>query len=238
MNIISKKTSLYITFITLFFSHLGAKEPELLINTEFNCISMDSSIRSDKLYYIQDEKPESIRVNNLFRSPVYKYKGVKTISFYRQGPNGTHELAATAAINPRLKKTCLLFVSVASNTGAKKYKIIVFDDNTNDYPAGSYRFYNLTPEPIAVKFGDTTFKISPKKTKTHIRKTTDALTIPIRIVMMEGDKLKPLYSNEWPQKKMNRSLVFIRKSGAKESGKIKVKVFADIVLPPKAPGAK
>tara|TARA_B110000305_G_C19327228_1_gene582086 strand:+ start:441 stop:929 length:489 start_codon:yes stop_codon:yes gene_type:complete len=154
MKTINKTLSSLIILSSLLLQSANGQAGHHQVNIEFTCISLDASIRKEKLYYLKNNRPINIRVNNLFHSPVYKYSGLNTLSFYTKGENGKHLLKGKANIDQNLKNACVFFYQESSENNSPKYKTIAFENSAEKYPAGSYRFYNLTKETVAIKIGE------------------------------------------------------------------------------------
>jgi hypothetical protein len=95
-------------------------------------------------------RPETISAPAFARSRVVKYSGPATLVFKLGGATAPGAEPATASVYlPAGSKRVTL---LASKIAGKRYAIMAFPDDADDYPANHARILNLTSETLALNY--------------------------------------------------------------------------------------
>ncbi|WOO41545.1 hypothetical protein [Rubellicoccus peritrichatus] len=192
---------------------LFAQSEEGIVNVSFRALSWDNTI--PKVEYFDGTEVASFLVPNGSRSVVQHYTGPATITFYdtlRFGPDNApiYPPVAFASIPPDIQSPLFLFIKNADGDDYP-YKVLVVDESAQNFPNGSYRFFNLTQYNLACLFGKNKFQLKPGSQETLSTEEAEKKYVEIKLARnderTEGWRLA--YASKWGIRKNRRALVFL-----------------------------
>ena len=222
-----KKITLYL-LLSVLYQPAYAVDKALDVTIDFKCLGWAASSRNAKLYYVTDNEPQLLKMNELFRSDKYDYTGGRNLSFYEKSADGKLKKISNVRINGKAKDWLFIFIK----EGSDQYKVLGLEDGSKSYPGGSFRFYNISTRDMGLKLGDDVSVIKVKSMHRSVPKYTKHKMIPVELaeIVASSGKARFVYSNSWIQRKNIRRLTFIRDSMKTESGVVQLKVIEDYVI--------
>ena len=136
--------------------------------SEFTCASLDDPPPRG-LFYRQGSEHLPLELSAGQRSQAYPTKGVPVLElFIRKGdPHvepGDYEKAGTAPL-PEGAKRVLFLIESKEDANDLPLQLHVMDDSLEAFPAGSFRFINLTPDLLRIELGETACELPPGAVK-------------------------------------------------------------------------
>jgi hypothetical protein len=114
-------------------------------------------------------------------------------------------------------RVILLFISQSNS----RYRIFPIDVNTENFSPGSYRFINLSQEPVAIQLGETVAEVAPQTDKTLMPEIGSSERFTAKIAYNDGDKWDLFFASEWTHRSNRRVLVMFFKD---DDGKMQTRV--------------
>ncbi len=127
------------------------------IHASLGAISLDDEIKGLKLMSAQ----ELMHVKTIYpyvRNGVFSYSGSKKLFFLREVPATDPDQApsripvAEVELDGKHARYLLFFSKKSGDREA--YSVFSLPDTKADFPAGTYRFLNLAPYPVAIRIGE------------------------------------------------------------------------------------
>ena len=166
------------------------------------------------LFYDFNGKPMPVKAVSYARSPFYQADATDKVVFYRQikGPDGrkVRQVVAEAAVDG--KSSMLLMLFIKEPKGA--IRVSVSDDETSQFPAGSYRFVNVSSHHLMIAAGSARASIAPGESKvltSEVDKATHGVNI--RLATAAGEASKMVYADVWLWSADARTLVYASDTG-------------------------
>ena len=214
----------FFPFLFALLSLSGQTTPNPL-QTEFRAVSWQRPI-SEPLYVRSNGSMVPLQIHNMMRSQPVEYKGDNPIEFFRKskGPDGSpvYTPVASVQMDPTLASPLLFFVE---NDG--KYQVMTLEDSFEDYPVGSYRFYNFTDNDLLARLGDEKINLKPKNTVYLKEPFRSDQRYPVAFVVREPDGIHPLYTNMWSHSQNYRYLVLVSRSDSNDLSPIQFHILSD-----------
>lgn len=182
------------------------------VSAKFRTLSWAGAI--EDLYYDRDNKSVQIVAYDYARSPFYHTSAGQKLTFYRfkTAPDGTQvkESAAQVTLTPENRHVLLLFVRGPDGT----LRVLTAPDDTSSFPAGSYRFVNMSKTPMSVALGSkpTPRQLAPGQSLVLPGQPERTGGVPVRVAAL-GEINQLFYSSKWLWNGDHRTLVFIAPTG-------------------------
>lgn len=141
--------------LLLNLSLLFSDEP--VIQVSLGAISLDDEIEGLKV--ISSHKVMGVKtIYPHTRNGVFSYVGPKKFTFFREAPATDPEQEpiripiAEVELDDKHARYLLFFSKKSGDREA--YSVFSLPDTKANFPAGTYRFLNLAPYPVAIRIGD------------------------------------------------------------------------------------
>lgn len=191
---------------------LRAQDTQELISADFTCLAWNADVRKETIYYTGSGGEQQIETFVRTRSPEYRYTGPPVVTFYAKevGPDGL-EIRRPVA-RTRLQDTggpyLLLFVP---QPGAPlPFRIVAIADDVDDFPAGAYRVFNLTGEPIIAKINEELERLDHGQQATF-HGDEGRKNIEFALGVKRDGSWKGSYQSAWNFHPQLRHIVFVTK---------------------------
>lgn len=191
---------------------LVSASPEVI---EFSCVTWDYR-SSPELFYRQGNKYLPIQLSPGQRSQAYFLEGARALELFMQkespADGGTpasadhYELAGLAPLLEGTKRM-LFLIEAKKDSNGLPLQLRGMDDSVESFPAGSFRFINLTPNSLNIEFGEATHELPEGEAK--VMAPDLAATggfVPVIIKDAEGRKI---LENRFFAQRTGRELVVI-----------------------------
>jgi hypothetical protein len=156
-------------------STLEAKEkksasPETI---EFSCVAWDN-LPCPELFYRQGNKYLPIKLSPGQRSQSYQLQDAHALELFIQkekaaggGKPASSDKYELGGLAPLLEgaKSMLFLIEVRKASNGLPLQLRGMDDSLETFPAGSFRFLNLTPDLLRIEFGGATHELPPGEMK-------------------------------------------------------------------------
>lgn len=153
----------YIILLCTTCSYTTAKAP---IQTVISALSLDGDIPDIGL--MSNGKIESFNIYTKTRSRQVKYSGPRHLKLFQKleelNASGSPILKPMGEVTLHGEHTQYLLLFSKILHANKKYSIIAIPDSNSEFKAGTYRFINLAPYPIALMIGDTKHLLAQSNT--------------------------------------------------------------------------
>lgn len=218
---------LCVSTLFLVVAELSAQTPKAVKSVHITCVSW-GKLSFDELYYREGQDYHALELIPNRRSKVYNIKGMSGLELYVKGLNEAgdvaYRLVGQSSWLPDSRR--MLFFLVDSNAGTS-LQIMRIDDSLQAFPAGAFRFFNMSGLSLNVGFG-TSVKALPAKSTQIVKPEIEyqGSFIPFLIVDNEGNKL---YESRLIGYSNARKMVFIMPP-AEGSKRVSVK-FISQTLP-------
>lgn len=189
-------------------------ETEPTVNIRFRVVTWEANKPGAFTYY---NGPSAIEAKGLYpslRSGFYDYSGPATLVLYTQATPVSGNVTAQSQAKPLASVTIpqgirypLLLIAPNPDPGLP-YRVLVLADDPEQFPFGSYIFFNMTPDRMAASMGKTQFVIESGRQQLI---STDEKAYHIRL-----GRPKPsaagwdiVYDDFFPNWKSRRTVVFM-----------------------------
>lgn len=213
-----------------------AQEEEPRISITFSCFSWEEPI--DGFHFLMGNRSEAVSVPNRGRSSVYRYTGSPNLIFFteQETPEGIVRHPRAQVSLPLDAKGQYLFVFAQSpTTGGPSHQILALRDEPIDSLVHAIRVFNLTDDPLACKFVETTVTVPRKSVETASYSRPERGAVPAQIAVpdRETGEWRMGYSALWGYLEgMNYTVFVIPDNTA--SG-ISVRTFKEMPQAPQNP---
>ena len=112
---------------------------------------------------------------------------------------------------------------------SESYRIFAFDNDTDRFPAGGYRFFNTSSRPILCQFGAERFALGPDAQRIVTAKGDENGNFALKFFQEREGEMKRIYSSVWQAKDTRRTTVFLTPSDTRVQ-EISVSKFVEPVL--------
>jgi len=184
-----------------------ARDPEP-VSAQLRTLSWNSNIKD--LWYQSDAGPERMEAYERdFTMPV-EYIGPQVIRFYASEndlslpPEDRPDPVAVARLPANGGAVLLLFVP--KDDAEKGWNVAVIDDSRAGFPNGSYRFFNMTNQPIRVAL-DRQRESIPATSSAIMRLPSGDANRDIPVLIATGEMTA--YSSIWGHTDKRRTTVFV-----------------------------
>ncbi len=206
--------------------YCGAAESEKVVSFDFQCIGLSKDFRRVDVYLStgEDSPRQRVRLNDLSKSRVQRYRGAPLVLFYNQASGG--EPVARVQLNPSIKSPLFVFAQTASKPNMQ-YSVFPIENDWSVHGPNSYVLINLSSQVLYWKVGEQRFKLEARNQ--HVV-SVDGTEEKTPVVVLESDadgKVSRVYRAKWRNVATMRRLVFIRNTGPNELGSVRVQVVED-----------
>lgn len=195
---------------------LPAQEDAPEVSLAFNALAWEPTEPGIRFASL-GESSEAIRLSSEARSPEYHYRGPVELTFFRErtGPEGKilRDPVARTEIPSDLRRALFLFFPIDAPGGAERYRILTIDDSRAAFPAGSYRFYNLTDHRIAGQIGESQFVLPTQENRLVRPDAESGRNISLQLAVENPDGWQRKVSTAWFYRDTARSIVFLARDG-------------------------
>lgn len=215
---------------------LDAKEPVSASPGifEFSCVGWDH-LPSPELFYRQGNKYLPIQLSSGQRSQVYTLKDAHALELFIQkespadgGKPDSPDHYELAGLAPLLEgtKRMLFLIEAKEDSNGLGLQLRGMDDSLESFPAGSFRFINLTPNFLMIEFGGATHELPEGEAKV-VAPDLDATGgfVPVIIKDAEG---RNILENRFFAQRTGRELVVISPP-AEGRTEMSLKFLSDVI---------
>lgn len=177
------------------------------------------------------------------RSKVYPLKGAEVFELFsrKETVAGAGESSATPEYErvgtttlPVGATRMLFLIDAKKDANGLPLQLLAMDDSLETFPAGSYRFFNQTPELLRIDFGGATHDLPPSELKIVRPVLTEAGGfLPVVIKNEQG---RSLLENRFQAQRTGRELVIISPP-AEGRTELAIKFLSELI-PDSPPNAK
>lgn len=197
------------------FECLAQLGEEPLVSLSFKTMAWDRYPDAD-IYFRSDNKEQKIELLKMVRSRPYKYYGPATLVFYTKesGPEGQtiNSPVASATFKQHTKDPLILFIKNPNPEDKRRYINWLIDDNTDDFPYGSYQVFNLSKEQLRGRIDEEVFQLDRSGSHTIVQLSGDKRNVMAIIQVIWEGKWENASRSVWTYKPNQRNLVFILSS--------------------------
>ena len=166
------------------------------------------------VFYEAKGKPAPITAQSWGRSEFYQAEVADKVVFFEQvkGADGrmVHKVVAEASIEG--KGSMLLFLFMKLPNG--QLKVNVSDDDTAQFPAGSYRFVNASSFPLMVAVGSGRATIAPGDSSVLTSRPDETTHgVNVRLATAASEASQMIYADVWLWSADARTLVYASDTG-------------------------
>ncbi len=203
------------------------EEGKPTVNIQFRTVGWLESV-DGLLYDTKGASGVPFEVPADSRSVFFPYNGPTPIEFYRitrdVAGNATRTVVATAELKDGGPWPLLLFFKRPVKDEA--YIVRVIPEDLKSFPAGSYRFLNLSPNLLGASLADNAIKLNPLTDRViETKADSERRTIFCKIAAEISGAWKPVYGNNWAFNPMVRTLVIINTD--RRPGELRVQRLAE-----------
>ncbi|MCB1229849.1 MAG: hypothetical protein KDN19_06265 [Verrucomicrobiae bacterium] len=177
---------------------------------------------------------EKLSVYSRGFAPPVKYRGPQHLVFFRPidpalGFDKDREIVGQVDLPANAESVMLLF-KTTGNSEKEAYEIFAFDNDLRRFPAGGYRIFNTTREPVICWLAKNRFELAPKDHHIATADGDENGNVTLRIYRQEKGELTRIYSSVWQVKDTRRTTVFLTPSGTRVQ-EISVSKFVEPIVP-------
>lgn len=177
------------------------------------------------------------------RSKAYPLKGVEALELFirKKMPAGAEESNAaleyervgTAPLLPDVKRM-LFLIEAKNDANGLPLRVLGMDDSLQTFPAGSYRFFNQTPDLLRIEFGGATHDLPQGELRIVIPELPEAGGFLPAIIRNEQGNI--LLENRFLAQRTGRELVII---GPPPEGRTEMAIkFLSEIIPVSPPSTR
>lgn len=179
----------------------------------FQAIAGDQAIIRTLWYPLGSEK-QTIVATTAMRSRDYAYDKGEHITFYgdRRDAEGVPIPEAIVKIPEGASRLLFIFSKLSEpNEFGLTYQVHAIEDDTQQFPFGSFQFINASTKDAGVDIGGNKFLLKKGASKNVKVKPPEQGDIWINVVAHNPEDMtwSPFYSNGWSHRDNLRTLVFI-----------------------------
>lgn len=203
----------------------------LTYGLEFSCFSW-KPLPYKKLYYKDGEKYQPLVVFPNSRSKTYELGKSNLFQIYQEivtAEGAQYQLLGQSKLIENADRILFYIGENPNSQRVEKLKILPIDDSLNDFPVGSFRFINMSGNPLFISFSKQLKKI-PAGSAVVIPSNANANgdLIPL---MIKNEAGKTVYETRLFAQTRGRDIVFLLPEN-KQSGLINVKFLPQTIPPP------
>lgn len=224
------KTLTFTLLIFAILSPLFGQAPNKKGPKKFRCVHF-KPLDHKELYYRDGEAYHLLKTRVNVRSGEFKLRNAHAFELYTKkiGPEGEdiYKLMGRSTHTQDLKLP--LHLIDKNPKGKPYYRIVTVDDDLSDFPRGSFRFINITPITLGIKFNKTSKALKPLQSITiPAKKYKKGGFTPMSIYTASG---KLLAGSKMFGQPLGREMILLYPPEHKRS-KIKIKyLFDNVPLP-------
>jgi hypothetical protein len=209
---------------------------------QFSCAVWEK-LTYPELFYHHGGEYLPIEISVGQRSKAYPIKGVEALELFirKKMPAGAaesnaaveYERVGTAPLLPDVKRI-LFLIDAKKDANGLPLRVLAIDDSLEIFPAGSYRFFNQTPDLLRIKFGGATHDLPQGALKVVTPELPEAGGFLPVIIKNEPGRI--LLENRFLAQRTGRELVIIGPPAEGRTG-IAIQFLSEIIpaSPPSTP---
>jgi hypothetical protein len=185
-------------------------DAEETVSIRFSALSLGEGLRSWN--FDDSTGSHEISIPNASRSREMRYTGPPQFVFYTTGTaeDGSAIKIPQASVDLSGKEGTWLFVLFPSRQGEPAFRLFPIVDGTGDFPANSWRVFNLTPFRMAIKVGDDDpALINASDFRTFIADQQENKTERVQVAISREDSWDLIYRSLWGRRANARILIFL-----------------------------
>lgn len=213
---------------------MAAQGQEESVKAEILTLSLSGTI-SDLHFGTADGVTTTSVYSRGFGVPI-EYTGSPELVFFRPSSNpdgfsgASREVIAKARLPNGASRVLLVFESMEGETD--RYRVAVFENGHSRFPAGGYRFLNLSKVPFVGVAGTERFTLNPRASAIVAPKGNDQGNVEVKVYSAEKGNEGLIYSSVWQIKDTRRTTVFLLPSESAKQG-VQVQKFVEPIVPKK-----
>ena len=190
---------------------VGAQSPTLK-TIRFRTLAWSEPVEG--VFYEAKGKPAPITAQTWGRSEFYQAEAAEKVVFFKQVKAADGRMLRTVVAEAALEGKTGLLLFLFSKQPDGQLKVNVAEDDTAQFPAGSYRFVNISSSPIMVAAGTARASIAPGESKV-LTSRPDAAThgVNVRLATATGEASQMIYADVWLWSADARTLVYASDTG-------------------------
>jgi hypothetical protein len=203
--------------VNLLQAQATATAPEPTISVKFRVIVWQSG-QPAAFNYSSGVKSILVKdLNTALRSGFYDYVGPATLVLYPPVPKASTTAKPTTPDTPILPLARItiptaikypLIVLVPNPAGPLPYRGIVFDDDPENFPFGTYLFQNYSSRKIAAEMSGNRFLL--ESAASHlVTNAEESLHLRMAVSVEIHSKWKMIYDDYYPNWSSNRTVIFL-----------------------------
>jgi len=225
----------------------GEKEAADPQTIDFSCVAM-GNLPFPELFYRGGKEYLPIKLSSGQRSQVYRLQDANALELFVQnekaaddGKSASSDSYKLVGLAPLLEGAVrMLFLIEPANESDKNssglpLQIRGLDDSLETFPAGSFRFINLTPDLLRIEFGGATHDLSGGDEK--VLSSNISATGGFLPVIIKNEEGRTVLENRLFGQSNGRELVILSPPDEGRKG-LKVTFLSDIIPASPSPGKK
>lgn len=190
---------------------LNAQPQQATVSTRFTALSLDGKV--DGIRYDSGGGSHTLWLSKVARTALQRYNGPAQIVFYvpAKGAEGEpiKQTVGTANLANFAGGEALLIFSANKNAPGQ-YHVFAVDDSGARFPANSWRVFNMTPNPVALKVGDQSAKVINAGQEQLFRFSSSGRdSANIQLATSGTDGWQVARTSIWSHSPQMRTLVFL-----------------------------
>lgn len=180
------------------------------VRIQFVAIGFEDSI-SDLAFY-NGEEWVNIDIPEATRSREFEYAGPPEIQFTSTPlpQEETPQVIARASVSPEMERPLFIFVKARDSDYPLQYRILAVEDSARDFPAGTYRLFNLTRQELGVVLGSERLVLAKQERKDSAPQLNDKTYFPFQVYTANKESPhKRMFSSRWFYESNVRMLIFL-----------------------------
>ena len=197
------------------------------VNTRFRLVSWKHGHPAE-VVFLQKGKIQKIDgINPSLRTPFFNYSGPGLMPLYDPGQVSADmepppAPIATVRFNPAVKYALVMLVPSAPGKEIP-YEAVVFNEDPEKFPFGSFRFQNFSPRDVAADMSGERFVIKPGREGRMIRTPAKAHHLRLALEDNTDKEWRKIYDNFFPNYGGRRTLFIIFETMIDDRPRIQIK---------------
>jgi hypothetical protein len=166
------------------------------------------------VFYEAKGKPTPITAQSWGRSDFYQAEAAEKVVFFKQAKGSDGRMVRTVVAEAALEGKSGLLLFLFSKQPNGQLRVNVAEDDTTQFPAGSYRFVNLSSSSLMVAAGSARALIAPGESKVLTSRPDEATHgVNVRLATAAGEASQMIYADVWLWSADARTLVYASDTG-------------------------
>lgn len=196
---------------------LSAQQAAEPVSVRLSALSLGSTLND--LKFQEGRSVRDLIVPNASRSPTFQYSGPPVLEFFTEGEivdgERVRDVVASVDLTGKTGQWVLVFLPKPPN--AERVPVLAIEDGFSDFPAASWRVYNLTPFSMALQVDDDRPVMIQSGAQHTLRRPVNGnRTERVQVALYREDSWELAYRSFWSRREHARALYFLTQSGSGE----------------------